>query len=1400
MGIEVLGPLHLDGAATSLARRERVVLEALALRVGDVVSRDQLAEALWGDDPPATWPKALQTVIVRLRKTLGATAIDTVDHGYRLALPSSDVDACQFERLVGHARLLIDRGEPDRASFALDRALGLWRGVALRDLGDWEPGRRQADRLTELRADAEELQVDAAMRGGHHREVLSQARSLVEQAPLRERRWELLALAQYRCGQQADALRTLHQLRRTLVSELGIDPGPDASALEQAILTQDPGLRPRPLVREPDDLCPYLGLVPYDVDDTDAYFGRAAEIEACRRRLATSGVLAVVGPSGSGKSSLARAGVAAALRADGERVVIITPGRRPMSALSALPDTGPPPVLVVDQAEEAVTLCDDPSEVRQFFVALTSHAARGRLLVVLRADRFGDLAGHVEFARLVEQGLYLLTPMTREALREAIEGPARMAGLRLEPGLVDVLVAEVEGQPGALPHLSHALRQTWERREGGVLTLDGYRATGGIRDAVARSAERVYEELSVGERPMLRDAMLRLVSPGPAGEPVRTRIPRRLLTADPQHDQVLERLVAARLVTSGDEVVELAHEALAQSWPRLQGWLDEDTEGLRILRHLSVAADTWEAMGRPDDELYRGTRLTRALEWQARSAPDLAPAEAEFLAAGDRRARQEEQSAIAQATYHARVNRRLRGLLVGAALLLVLALVAGVLAMRQADRAAEAGDAAVARRVASQAQLAGTVDRALALAVAVQRVAPTAESRATLLQALARFPELSAVRSHGGHWVELSPDGHTLVTLDQDHRVWFHDADTLELLGDWDPYPDRSVLGILGNVSPLAFSEDGSRLAVALLDGNEGVVRLLDPRTRRPVVPQPAGQPVGAQPTDVKVSPDGRYVAVSLYLDSSPTGGGQWAYLWDLTTPARPLHHIRLPSDTFHVAFSGDGTQLYAAPGTNSDAAGSGLRIYDVRTGKQVARRADGGQALVLGPDHRTLAFGRGPDVVLSDVTTGRALRRLHGTQGTVVRMSFSPDGRLVAAVSNEPAALVWDVRSGRRLEHVPLEADSVDVAFDARGEQLFVPSTDLLLTFDLTGTDRYVRRVTAPDPAPPPKQFSFRYASPYSPVLAVSTYDLDQAKGLLRVEGRDSGRTLSQLGEAFLAPVEDAHAWSPDGRHLLVARAPDHLRVVDWRTGEVVARRTLAAHKAVYSPDGRRILLAGAGGLALLDARTLADITEPLRLPGELVAHVAPGPGRDTAVAVTGAEPGPVDWTVGADRWQVVDLATGKTLRSGRLHTPAWSMAVSPDHTRMATASPDGMEVVDLRTGRATVSSDTGATAETEGITTTFSPDGRLLASSDGQGRVSLRDGRTAALLGTVHLGSEWVAPAFADGHTMVVPYPDGSTFLWDTRMEHAVDTACRILGHGLDRDQWRTWFGDRAYVDVCA
>jgi len=326
VGIAVLGPLTIEGDHRVLARRDRVVLAALAVRPGGVVSAEELADAIWPDTPPASWPKVVQGCVARLRKVLGAHAIVTVPRGYRLAVPMDEIDAQRFERAVSRARELLAADDPERSGVVLADALSLWRGRPWVELDSWEPARIEATRLTELRYAADELHVESALRAGLHDEVLAKAEALVLDAPLRERRWVLLATAQYQAGRQGEALRTIRRLRTVLDRDLGLEPSRDVAALEEAILRQDPSLVVESALPEPSPECPYRGLMPYDVDDADCFYGRDAEVAACLRKLADQSVLAVMGPSGCGKSSLVRAGVAASLGRDGRRVVVMTPG------------------------------------------------------------------------------------------------------------------------------------------------------------------------------------------------------------------------------------------------------------------------------------------------------------------------------------------------------------------------------------------------------------------------------------------------------------------------------------------------------------------------------------------------------------------------------------------------------------------------------------------------------------------------------------------------------------------------------------------------------------------------------------------------------------------------------------------------------------------------------------------------------------------------------------------------------------------------------------------------------------------------------------------------------------------------------------------------------------------
>jgi WD40 repeat protein/DNA-binding SARP family transcriptional activator len=1081
--VEVLGPLAVDGEIGRLSPRDRVVLAALVTHRGTVLTAEQLADALWGGSPPTSWAKVVQGCVARLRKVLGRGTIETVGAGYRLDVAASDVDAATFERSAERVRDLLALGDPHRAAHVAEQALALWRGRPLVDVEEWEPARREADRLQELRRDVEELRLTALVEAGRHDEVLAEGRSSVNEAPSRERRWALLATAQYLADRQAEALATLREARAVLVEGLGLDPGPDLLALEQRILRREQLLPRSPPLAELSAVCPYLGLVSYDEEDADWFFGRHRDVTACLSRLASTGVVAVVGPSGSGKSSLVRAGIAAALRRDGRRVVVVAPGAHPLDALTGLPDGGAAPVLVVDQCEEAVTLCPDPEEQAAFFDALVDHAVRAPLVVAIRGDRVGDLAAHAAFAGLVERGLHLLTPMTEADLRVAIEGPARQAGLLFEPGLVDLLLRDVEDEPGALPLLSHALRQTWLAREGRTLTVAGYAATGGIRGAVAQTAEEVYEQAPVEQQAMLRDLLLRLVVPSPEGEPVRSRVPTRMLAMDPDHERIVEQLVAARLVTSDDGCLQLAHEALTRAWPRLRGWLDDDVEGQRTLRHLAVAADTWDAMGRPDSELYRGVRLARAVDWRERASPDLTRTERAFLAASETQAEAEAQVAR-------RGRRTLVGILAGA--VLVSTVLASV-AIAQARQARFQRDTALAAEgvVADETRRAeAEAERAAAEAARAEQTAAFARSRELVSQgfvaldvdaSLAKLLALAAVEVAGEHTVDtlallhrayaadpviaryawpepegmiaahLHPDGGQVLVagthVGPAPIAAVHDLIVAETRWSWQV--DDPALG----TAEARFSPDGEQALLGVVRRPDGEV---DQGTRERVGVQVRSTRTGQLERTLDVGPCGgwvegvsdTHVAVGSIADlpCDTNAMDQRVLLIDRSTG---VWQELSPSTLGWAPMSGDGRFV-----AFTEVPSWTVVVVEVATGQRVLEldpRApehgfgdeDGSYWSVadVSADGALVVTGQwGRRAVVWDVATGQLVTTFAGHGGEALH-TFTPDGRSVFSAGRDGGIWRWDARRGDLLDTYPAVGGGWAPA--VVGDRLVVPTTD---------------------------------------------------------------------------------------------------------------------------------------------------------------------------------------------------------------------------------------------------------------------------------------------------------------------------------------------------------------------
>ncbi len=1403
MGIAVLGPLTIEGEQKVLGRRDRVVLAALAVRPGEVVSAEALADVLWGDRVPPTWPKVVQGCVVRLRKILGSRAIETLPLGYRLAVPLDEIDAQRFERAVGRARELLAADEAERAAVVLADALTVWRGRPLAELDGWDPARIEAARLIELRHAAEELYVEAALRSGQHEKVMAKAEAFVAEAPLRERRWALLATAQYQAGRQGDALRTIHRLRAVLNRDLGLDPSPDIDSLERAILRQDPSLVAESVLPEPSPVCPYQGLRSYDVDDADGFFGRDADVAACLRKMSDGSVLAVVGPSGCGKSSLVRAGVAAALRRDGKRVVVMTPGVHPVAALAvAMPGRGPAPVLVVDQCEEVFSLCGDPAEREAFLGALTAHAATAQLILSLRADRLADVSAHPMFARVVDQGFYLLAGMTEAGLRAAIEEPARLASLVVEPGLVDLLVNEVADQPGALPLMSHALAETWRRREGRTLTVAGYRASGGIRGAVAQSAEQVYEQLGPGKRTVLRDLLLRLVTPGPDGEPVRSRLPRRQVVTSAESEAVIDLLVGSRLVTSDDGVVELAHESLARAWPRLREWLDDDLEGQRILHHLATAADSWDTLGRPDSEQYRGVRLAKALEWQAARTPTLTGIERDFLAAAKVRSEAELHAAEDRARRQLRVNRRLRAALAAAAVLLVGALIAGLVAVRQADRAGQAATSELARRVGARALLTDDISQSLLLAVHGVRLDNSPETRTNLVAAMSRRPRLlRSIPAPLGRTdnLEVSPDGTRIVAGDDNATFDLYDARSGRVLGS---YSFGSVPRGTRVFTTARFSPDGRLIAVTAAENSgdpidpDWPIRLLSADTLHPVRRQPYRlriDPSQYSNYSVAFSADDRYLAAVVQTWKAPYPLG---LEWDLHAVDRPPHRLALPN----ADGNGSAPALTISPDGRTIYTQYPLTAYDVGTGKQEWLRRDlrGSSRVAITRSGGLLAVeqpvpGRvdSATTALVDAHTGKTVKVLRNHADPPRALALSRDGKLLGVAEAGGEVVVWDVATGTPRERITTAEVSWAIDFSPDAHTLYTGGNKgILRVYDLAGQRQYLRRT----PAVPVRRY--QYVLPSDDGTKTAYLWRERAVSWVSFTDTTSGTTTTptRLDVDLRQLPRTAASWHPSGVRLAI-HDQSGITVLDSRTGKVLKEEASPHLRSIaYIDHGERLAVGTWQGIRFYGA----DLwPEAYNVVWPADCCTAPSPDGKTAVLFED----PTD--AASEHWRIIHTDTGSVISQGDLPLRLNDATYSPDGRLIAGTGVGGeLVTIDVRSGLVERAPTTGH--NDEGLFVRFSPDGTRIVSGAADGTVSLWDAQSLDLLGSIATSTAdkpvAVSPSFTGGSDIVtIAAYDGSTYRWDTRIDQTIAYACTMAGRNLTNDEWNQAFGDRPYEKTC-
>ncbi|MFC6422050.1 BTAD domain-containing putative transcriptional regulator [Ornithinimicrobium tianjinense] len=586
---------------------------------------------------------------------------------------------------------------------------------------------------------------------------------------------------------------------------------------EVADSIQTLGQQPVRATGDTDDRCPWRGLVAYDVEDAEWFSGREHLVAEVLARLTSTRLLALVGASGSGKSSALRAGVLASVASDvlpgsaGWRRVLMRPGRHPLRELARVAlgsptsdlgellahlvrdeDGAPRTLLAVDQLEEVWTACDDPGERVAFLDTLVDLATSGTtsttVVVALRADFVSAVAQHPALARLLSDGTVLVGSPSPAEIERAVTRPAARAGLVLEDGLAQTIVEAAGDEPGSLPLLSVALTQLWQDRDGGRLSYSGYVRAGGITGAISTLAEQVWRGLASEDRHTARVLLLRLAGRGEGQGVVRRRVPLTEVEALslPGTRRVLEALADARLVTVSDAHVEVAHESLFREWPRLRDWLSEDTAGHDVLRRLAAAAAEWQAEGRDDSALWGGVRLSAAVDLAAARPDEVTPVERDFLDAGLARVRAREDEARARAAATARQNRRLRWALMATVLLLVAALVAGVLTVRargeaeaSAVRARDSAVSADARRLAAVALNEDRPAVALLEAVEAVRREQSPETYGALLTLLTRQPDVVTRYRIEDRFLEVGTalDGRVVVLSDNIDQVYALDAE-----------------------------------------------------------------------------------------------------------------------------------------------------------------------------------------------------------------------------------------------------------------------------------------------------------------------------------------------------------------------------------------------------------------------------------------------------------------------------------------------------------------------------------------------------------------------------------------------------------------------------------------------
>ena len=1183
-----------------------------------------------------------------------------------------------------------------------------------------------------------------------------------------------------------------------------------------SLATVDLGLSPQPRN-------PFKGLRAFEEADMADFFGRDALISKLLKALDNSEksgrFLAVVGPSGSGKSSVVKAGLIPALRRsalkNSERwfITMMVPGTEPIQELQAallkvavntpdltlgegdsdqlglapflkemLQENDSELLLVIDQFEEIFTLVES-EEVRSKFLnglhqAITELKGRFGVVITLRADYYHRPLLYSGFGELISANTEVVLPMTPSELAQVITEPARQSNVLISDELVATVVADVSQQPGALPLLEYTLTELFERRERNTISLADYRAGGGVTGTLARRANELYEDLESDHlKQVARKLFLSLVAVGVDTDATRRRVRQSdalLLEKDKQAVfELLDTFGKHRLLTFDREpvsrtpTVEIAHEALISQWDRLREWIETSRDDLRARSRLSVATEEWNRENREPSFLASGERLAQFEGLASRETLLLTDDEATYL-----------QSSIA---LRQRNIVRLRLFIASLVVLTVLAVGAAIFAFDRQSRAESERDRAdIQAQIARSRELAVTaltnleeeLDLALLLSVEAYRISEIYESRSSLMTALQQEPRLLTFlhgHSDAARAVAFSPDGRYVASGGRDLHIRIWDTITYELLL-------APLEGHTGQINSVAFSPDGAILASGSADGT---VRLWEIASGEEVTSALSGDQDAVW--SVAFSPDGRRLA-SAGEDGS-------IIMWNLATYRRVGQPLVGHQDiVYSVAFSPDGEFL--ASGSSDET----VRVWNARTRNPVGEPFVGHSNWVLtlafSPDSQLLASsGADNTVILWDPGSGDEIFQFPTNHTDWIwSIAFGSDGFSLVTGSADNTIRVWDLPSGTpRSDALNAHQEAVwSIAADPSGTRIASASADhKVILWELSQTS--------------PLETSLMQQQ-----LAVLDLALHPDNNqLVSADGDMSGSTLDsnitiwdfEAGRAVQEWPQQVSAitsvdFSPDGTIVAAAGADNNITLWDAETGELLSQ-PLDGHTDVvwslnFSPDGQLLASASDDGSVILWNRS-SGWASVMALEGHTEGLLAVAFSPDGTMLASGGR----DTTIRL--WNVeTGQPVGEPL-NGHLDAVT-NLVFNLDGTMLVSGSRDRTLIAwDVATG--TPLGEPLARHDHWVLGLAFSPDGQLLASGGRDGRIVLWDTATMQPLGSISINQRgWVNSVLFNttGQRLYSGHQDGSIIGWNTNPEVWAELACRAAGRDLSPEEQRSYLGD--------